>query len=116
MMTMSNQPNSQPKTKNTTRFELLIGLHVTDDAHYDQYRAGMTPILETYDGYFRYDFRVSEMLAGDAENPFNRVFVLSFPNEATKDEFFADEKYKAVRAAHFDRSVRSVGQIAEYHS
>ena len=76
----------------------------------------MTPILETFGGYFRFDFRVSEMLKGEADDPFNRVFVLSFPDEATKDEFFADEKYQAVRAAHFDRGVRSYGQIAEYHS
>lgn len=97
------------------RFEILIGLHVTDDSHYDQYRAGMIPILETYGGYFRYDFRVSEMLKGKADDPFNRVFVISFPDQASKEKFFADEAYKAVRAAHFDQSVRSVGQIAQYH-
>lgn len=97
-----------------SRFEIHIGLHVTDDTHYDQYRAGMTPILETYGGYFRYDFRVSEMLKGEADAPFNRVFILSFPDQESKEKFFADEKYKAVRAAHFDQAVRSVGQISQY--
>jgi len=96
------------------RFEIHIGLHVTDDRHYDQYRAGMTPILETYDGYFRYDFRVNEMLKGKADDPFNRVFVISFPDETTKDAFFANEEYRAIRSAHFDRAVRSFGRIAQY--
>ena len=100
--------------KTTPRFEILIGLHVTDDATYDQYRAGMTPILEAHDGFFRYDFRVSEMLKGDADDPFNRVFVISFPDEATKDQFFANEQYAAVRSAFFDRSVKSFAQIASY--
>ncbi len=98
------------------RFELIFGLHVADDTEYDQYRAGMTPILESFGGYFRFDFRVSEMLKGEADSPFNRVFVLSFPDLASKEKFFADEEYKAVRAAHFDQAVRSVGQIAQYHT
>lgn len=110
MMTMSNQP----KAKSTTRFETLVGLHVTDDTIYDQYRAGMTPILETYGGSFRYDFRVNEMLKGKADDPFNRVFVISFPDETTKDAFFANEEYQAVRSAHFDQGVRSFRRIAEY--
>ncbi len=74
----------------------------------------MTPILETYGGYFRYDFQVSKMLKGNADDPFNRVFVISFPDEAAKDAFFANEKYQVVRSAYFDQSVRSFGRIAEY--
>ncbi|MBL4698959.1 MAG: DUF1330 domain-containing protein [Phycisphaerales bacterium] len=108
--------SNQSKTKSTTRFELLIGLHVIDDNSYDQYRAGMTPILDSFGGYFRFDFRVSEMLKGEADDPFNRVFILSFPDQVSKEKFFADEAYKAVRAAHFDQAVRSVQQIAQYHT
>ena len=97
-----------------TRFELLIGLHVTDDQMYNQYRAGMTPILESYKGTFRYDFRVSEMLKGQASDPFNRVFLISFPDESARDHFFADEEYKSVRAAFFDHAVKSFATIASY--
>ena len=109
-----SKTTSKTSTTNQTRFESLIGIHVSDDKGYDEYRAGMTPLLEAHGGYFRYDFRVNEMLQGKAEDPFNRVFVISFPDEATMTKFFADEEYKAVRDAHFDRSVRSFGQIASY--
>ena len=114
---MSNQSLTKTNSKmnnSTTRFETLVGLHVTDDTIYDQYRAGMTPLLETHGGYFRYDFRVSEMLKGKADDPLNRVFVISFPDEETMNKFFADEAYKAVRDAHFGPSVRSFERIASY--
>ncbi len=105
---------STTSTTNTARFELLVGLHVTNDAQYDQYRAGMTPTLEAHSGHFRYDFRISEMLAGQADDPFNRVFVLSFPDEETKDRFFSDEAYKEVRAQYFDSSIKSGSILASF--
>ncbi len=97
-----------------TRFEILVGLHITDNETYDKYRAGMTPILKEHGGYFRYDFRISEMLQGKADHPFNRVFVLSFPDEATKERFFANGAYKEVREGYFDQAVQSGGAIASY--
>jgi len=97
-----------------SRFEILVGLHITDDENYNKYRAGMTPLLKAHGGYFRYDFRISEMLQGDATDPFNRVFVLSFPDEATKDRFFANEEYKQVRETYFDVSVKSGGVISTF--
>ena len=99
---------------NPPRFEILVGLHVTDDTQYDQYRAGMTPILEAFGGYFRYDFRVSEMLKGDADDPFNRIFVLSFPDEETKNGLFSDEAYKEIYKRHFDSSVKSGSILASF--
>ncbi len=113
---MTNKTNKINKINKTPapRFELLIGMHVIDDTKYDQYRAEMTPILERHGGFFRYDFRVSEMLAGKADTPFNRVFVLSFPDEGVKDAFFSNEEYQAVRSAHFDQSVHSFEQIAQF--
>lgn len=93
---------------------MLVGLHVTDDAQYDLYRAGMTPILESLGGYFRYDFRVSETLKAPEGEKFNRVFVLSFPDEQTKDEFFTNTIYKKVRNIHFDRAVGAGGIISSY--
>ena len=98
------------------RFEILVGLHVSDDKIYDKYRAGMTPILKEHGGYFRYDFRVSEMLAGDAQDPYNRVFVLSFPDKDTKERFFSNDAYKKVRSTYFDASVISGGAIASFCS
>ena len=110
----TNKTTNKTSTTSQTRFESLIGIHVSDEQGYNDYRAGMTPLLEAHGGYFRYDFRVNEMLKGDAQDPFNRVFVISFPDEETMNEFFANEQYKAVRNAHFDRSVRSFGRIASY--
>ncbi|MBL4670607.1 MAG: DUF1330 domain-containing protein [Flavobacteriales bacterium] len=97
-----------------SRYEILVGLHVSDDDQYDLYRAGMLPLLEALGGFFRYDLRVSEHLKGDADDPYNRVFIISFPDEDTKDQFFNGDAYKAVRAKHFDASVKSGGIIASY--
>ncbi len=94
--------------------EALVALHVTDEAGYQRYREGMTPILESYGGRFRWDFQLSEVLKSDGEERLNRLFILSFPDAATKEAFFADERYLAVRAEHFDRSVAAVERIAEY--
>ena len=41
-------------------YEILVGLHVVDDVIYDEYRAAMKPILSNYEGYFGYDFKVSD--------------------------------------------------------
>ncbi|MEX0877069.1 MAG: DUF1330 domain-containing protein [Phycisphaerales bacterium] len=98
------------------RFEMLIGMHITDEAGYQRYRQHMTPILESMGGFFRYDMRVSELLRGEAEEPFNRLFILSFPDEPTRDRFFSDDRYQAVRQEHFTGSVSSYTLIAQYHT
>lgn len=97
-----------------SRYEIHVALRVTDEDGYQQYRNEMTPLLEAVGGFFRYDMRVSELLKGEADEPFNRAFVISFPDEQTKLNYFADERYKGIRATHFDRSVSSVRQIAAY--
>ena len=98
----------------SNRHEILVGLHVTDDAGYQRYRDGMTPLLDACGGSFRYDFRVSEMLQGKAEKPINRLFLMSFPDEKTKTAFFSDPAYLAVRGEHFDGAVDVVERIAEF--
>ncbi|MBL4809810.1 MAG: DUF1330 domain-containing protein [Phycisphaerales bacterium] len=98
------------------RFEILVGLHIQNDENYDKYRASMAPLLKEHHGYFRYDFKISEMLIGDAEDPFNRVFVLSFPDEPTKERFFNNETYKQIRKTYFDTSVKSGGILASFTS
>ncbi len=99
-----------------SRFEILVGLHVADEEKYSLYRAGMLPLLEAMGGYFSQDLRVSEHIKGEADDPFNRVFTISFPDEATKDKFFGDEAYQAVRAEHFAPSVKSGGILAQYQT
>jgi len=74
----------------------------------------MTPILDSIGGYFRADFRISEVLIAPSNDSINRVFILSFPDEETKNRFFEFDSYKAVRAQHFDSSVQSVTMIASY--
>ncbi|MFT5049520.1 MAG: hypothetical protein ACI8QZ_000913 [Chlamydiales bacterium] len=98
----------------SNRHEILIGLHVSDDAGYQRYRDGMTPLLEACGGTFRYDFRVGEMLRGKAEKPINRLFLISFPDVDTKTRFFSDPAYLAVRGEHFDKAVDVVERIAEF--
>lgn len=96
-----------------TRHEILVGLEVTGEVGYARYREAMTPLLKAMGGYFRYDFAVSRVLQGD-NGSINRVFVISFPDEATKDAFFADEAYKRIRAEHFDDAVGSTTIIAAF--
>lgn len=89
------------------RHETLVALRVSDQDGYDRYRAAMTPLLEAAGGFFRADFRVSEALVADDPGT-NRVFVISFADEASKDAFFADPGYVRIRDEHFEGSVASV--------
>lgn len=86
---------------------------MTDPATYARYRAAMTPILHAYRGDFGCDFIVAEALRGVEDPKVNRVFTIGFPDQATKERFFADEKYLAVRAEFFAPSVASTQILAE---
>ena len=99
--------------KNET-YEILVGLCVTDDRKYNQYRAAMTPILQQYGGSFRYDFVVAEVLKSEAGEPINRLFIITFPDEQAKEAFFADQRYVSVRAEFFEPAVGAVTSIAQY--
>ena len=94
------------------RHEILVGLHVSDSATYAKYRAAMTPMLEAVGGYFRYDFTIAEVLKGEDEQPINRLFIISFPDVATKEAFFQDPAYGAAKTRFFTKSVAMVNQIA----
>lgn len=100
--------------ESAARCEILVGMRISDEAGYARYRSGMIPVLESMGGGFRYDMRVSELLKGEAEEPFNRVFILSFPDETTRDRFFADPTYLRVRQQHFTGSVSSYRILASY--
>ena len=96
------------------RLEVLVGLEVLDDEQYTRYREGMTPILEAHGGFFRYDFRIAEVLKTDAPHPINRLFIISFPNAATRDAFFSNDEYLQVKREFFEPSVNGATMIAEY--
>ncbi|PWG63536.1 DUF1330 domain-containing protein [Sediminicurvatus halobius] len=95
-------------------FEMLMALHVTDDAGYQRYREAMTPILERHGGGFGYDFRVSEVLRSQVEHPINRVFTIRFPDQPASRAFFAHPEYLDVRRRYFEDAVSAMTIIAEY--
>ena len=92
-------------------FERIMALHVTDEAGYQAYRAEMTPLLAAIGGSFRYDFRVGETLKNAADHPINRIFVISFPSERAAEDYFADARYREIRARLFDASVAGITQL-----
>ena len=95
-------------------YETLVGLHVTDDEMYNSYRENMTPLLLECGGGFGYDFRVSEVLKSRTDDVINRVFTIYFPDEKVKQEFFAAESYREIKARFFEPAVASTTLIAEY--
>jgi uncharacterized protein (DUF1330 family) len=94
--------------------EMMVGLHVTDDAVYQQYRLAMAPLLAAHGGGFRYDFRIAEVLKSASAHPINRVFAIYFGSKAQKDAFFADPEYSAIKARFFDRSVAGTTVFGGY--
>ena len=95
-------------------YELLVGLSIKDAAGYQAYREAMTPILTSYGGKFTYDFLVSQVLKAEKGEAINRVFVISFPNEAVPSKFFDDPAYLKVKKQFFEQAVESITVIAEY--
>ncbi|MEM7136042.1 MAG: DUF1330 domain-containing protein [Myxococcota bacterium] len=98
------------------RFAILVGVEVQDHEGYARYRAEMTPILGEYSGRFEYDMIVSDVLKSPVSARFNRVFTISFPSQDDRVRFFSDDRYKAVRAQHFEPAVSDVVTMAEFAS
>jgi uncharacterized protein (DUF1330 family) len=73
-------------------FEMLVGLEVSNNDIYDQYRAAMTPILNRFGGEFGYDFKVSEVLKSEDNEEINRVFIIRISDEQSKDAFFNNDE------------------------
>ncbi len=94
--------------------EMIVAMHVLDDEGYARYRDAMRPLLESYGGGFRYDFVVSKVLRSEAEHPINRVFAIHFRDRESRDAFFADPRYRAVRERFFDASVGARTLVAEH--
>lgn len=96
-------------------FDSLMAMHVIDEQRYTRYRAAMTPLLHELGGSFRYDFRVAETLRSEAAHPITRVFVISFPDQASSDAFFGDARYLTIRDQHFEGSVAAYTRIGAVH-
>lgn len=97
-------------------FEYLVGLQVSDEAMYRQYREAMLPILGEHGGSFGYDFRVSEVLINVSRNPINRVFTIRFPNEATSNAFFNNEQYLKAKEHFFNNAVECTTILAQFEN
>ena len=93
---------------------MLVGLNVTDDEQYQEYRKAMMPILERHGSWFCYDFKVSEVLKTQVDHPINRVFTIYFPSEEIKQEFFSNQEYLEVKGKYYVNSVGDTTVISGY--
>lgn len=79
--------------KGINMYEMMVGLKVINDEVYQNYREAMKPILETFGGGFRYDFKIAETLKSETDDPINRVFAIYFSSEEMMEKFFSHEDY-----------------------
>lgn len=93
--------------------DVVIAMNVTDPQKYTLYRAAMTPILHRYAGSFVYDLVVAQVLKSPTQHPITRVFMMRFPDRATRERFFADAEYLAAKAEHFTQAVDGFTLMAE---
>lgn len=90
----------------------LFGLEVTDDAGYARYREAMAPVLARHGGRFGCDFVVARVLLGPHPR-INRVFTMVFTDDGSRERFFADAEYRAVRTRWFEPAVGAVEVLVE---
>jgi uncharacterized protein (DUF1330 family) len=91
----------------------IVGLYVTDQQSYALYRQNMTPLLNQYGGSFKYDFEVAQDLK-EPGRTINRLFAISFPDRATKEQFFTDPRYLDVRKKYFNPAVAARYTLFEF--
>jgi uncharacterized protein (DUF1330 family) len=94
--------------------EILIGLQVTDQDSYAEYRKHMTPLLEAHGGRFVLDVQVAEVLRAPEPKPINRLFTIRFPSLAQLDAFFANPEYLVVRKRYFEPAVGAIQRLGRY--
>ena len=92
----------------------MVALHITDAQRYARYRDEIRPLLAQAAADFRLDFEVSRVMRPVDQPGFNRLFVLTFPNQTAKQAFFADPAYAQARTRHFPHCVAAFVTIAEY--
>ena len=94
--------------------ETITAMHVKDEPNYEKYIQAITPILKMHRGFYRYDFVVNKVWKAEAKHKITRVFALNFPDQETREKFFADPAYLAAREKYFVSSVGESTQIAQY--
>ena len=93
---------------------MIVGLEISDDKTYSEYRKAMKPILESYGGGFRYDFKVSEVLKNEEGRPINRVFAIYFKDKESVGKFFNNPDYLKSKDQFFEKSVKETTIISSY--
>lgn len=94
--------------------EMIVALEVTDREKYQDYREAMTPILKKYDGGFRYDFWIDEVLKNESGKKINRVFAIYCKDKESMDDFFGHPDYLIAKKKYFESSVGDITIISEY--
>jgi len=95
-------------------FEMIVGLFVINHEKYSQYRLEIAPLLRAAGGEFRYDLEVARVLKSKDDHDINRLFVIKFPDRASKDRFFNNPQYVEIRTRLFEEAVGARTNIAEY--
>ena len=95
-------------------YEMVVGLQIKNEEMYARYRESMTPLLETYGGGFRYDFKISEVLKNEDGRAINRVFAIFFKDKASMEKFFSNSNYIKMKSEFFEGSVGATTIISEY--
>jgi uncharacterized protein (DUF1330 family) len=109
------RPNAKPVAKGGCMpFEMTVGLFVVDHQKYADYRNEIAPLLEGSRARFRYDFEVARTLKAEEDHEINRLFVIQFPDRASKERFFKDPRYLEIRARLYEKAVEKAAIIAEY--
>lgn len=93
---------------------MIVGLEISDEVVYENYRKEMKPILSQYGGGFRYDFKILETLKSESKNPINRIFAIFFESEDAKNDFFGNIDYLKIKRKYFEKSVVNTTIISEY--
>ena len=97
-------------------YHILVGATLLDDAMYEEYRTHMKPLLHDMGGEFLLDYQVTATGQGSAGQDYDRLFVIRFPDEATKTAFFAADDYQRIRNKWFSPSVKDIAILAAWET
>jgi uncharacterized protein (DUF1330 family) len=95
-------------------YRMTIGANVVDKPRYQEYRAAIAPLLAARQSHFAFDFEIAETLRNAFPHPVTRVFSIDFPDRPTKESFFQDPAYKAIRERLFVSAVGDSSVISEH--
>ena len=93
---------------------MSVGLHVTNDKIYQDYREAMKPILMEYGGGFKCDFKVNETLLPTDNKDINRVFIIYFDDKNAMECFFTHPDYLKIKEQYFQNSVSNTVIFSSY--